>query len=396
MKKISLLGSSLLLSSVILLLSTGCGSSDESDGGDGSKTKIGSFVDAPVQGIKYKTATHEGFTDINGNYEYEDGEKVEFFLGNLSLGKVTASNLVTPYTLAGDTDLNAPSTLATNLAQILQSLDDTANAGTIVIPESLSALDISNIDLTLNIDADLQSILTKANSITASNYILVNESTANANMKNGVEDALSTGTPTVTSPFTGKVWMDKNLGADRVCTMGSDTQCYGDYYQWGRDTDGHEKPNSATTDIAATNIINAGNKYISGVPDWTTADSNGSLRSEKWAKTDGSSVCPVGFRVPTVDEIAAELNDIVTMDPNVGSGVRSGEVENNFLKLGFSGHRSSSGFANEGFLTILLATDGAYYLGMDAIPYWMPFIDGGDHGWYMGNTYAYSVRCIKN
>jgi hypothetical protein len=40
---------------------------------------------------------------------------------------------------------------------------------------------------------------------------------------------------------TGKIWMDRNLGASRVATSVSDTLAYGDLYQWGRGTDGHEK-----------------------------------------------------------------------------------------------------------------------------------------------------------
>ena len=39
---------------------------------------------------------------------------------------------------------------------------------------------------------------------------------------------------TVTSSYTGKVWLDRNLGASQVCTALDDTACYGDYYQWGR------------------------------------------------------------------------------------------------------------------------------------------------------------------
>ena len=46
---------------------------------------------------------------------------------------------------------------------------------------------------------------------------------------------------TIISPTTGKVWMDRNLGSKVVCTAKNHTACYGDYYQWGRNADGHEK-----------------------------------------------------------------------------------------------------------------------------------------------------------
>jgi len=37
------------------------------------------------------------------------------------------------------------------------------------------------------------------------------------------------------------IWLRQNLGATRVATIMTDAQSYGDLYQWGRWTDGHEK-----------------------------------------------------------------------------------------------------------------------------------------------------------
>lgn len=39
--------------------------------------------------------------------------------------------------------------------------------------------------------------------------------------------------PTVTTA-TGRVWMDRNLGASSVATSSNDAEAYGDLYQWGR------------------------------------------------------------------------------------------------------------------------------------------------------------------
>ena len=44
----------------------------------------------------------------------------------------------------------------------------------------------------------------------------------------------------VKSPYTKRHWLDRNLGASRVCISHNDKQCYGDYFQWGRSSDGHE------------------------------------------------------------------------------------------------------------------------------------------------------------
>ena len=143
----------------------------------------------------------------------------------------------------------------------------------------------------------------------------------------------------VTSPYTGKVWLDRNLGAAEVCTSFDDTACYGDYYQWGRNFDGHEDSTSATTSTQATDVNSAGTDFIiddgTNHYDWVyTADSDGSLRHANWSKTDGSSVCPSGFRVPSKDELKAEL-----FDADSAQIQNRDDAFNSFLKLPSAGHR---------------------------------------------------------
>jgi len=146
-----------------------------------------------------------------------------------------------------------------------------------------------------------------------------------------------TGYGFVTSPFTEKVWLDRNLGASRVCLGAADIGCYGDYYQWGRSFDGHQDRLSTTIPKLATSIENTNDKFITSTNDWTkTTDTNGRLRASNWSKTDGSSICPIGFNVPTIDEIKKEL---------VGAG--SAEVQNpsdafhSFLKMAAGGSREA-------------------------------------------------------
>ncbi|WP_396179704.1 hypothetical protein [Flavobacterium sp.] len=122
--------------------------------------------------------------------------------------------------------------------------------------------------------------------------------------------------PTITST-TGKIWMDRNLGATRVATSATDHLAYGDLYQWGRNADGHEKitwtgstagtpvngttatrPNAdqATTPLFIT--VNSGNF------DWRGTTQNNNL----WQGVAGiNNPCPAGFRVPTSAEISAEV-----------------------------------------------------------------------------------------
>src|SRR5690554_2355311 len=100
----------------------GGGSSKKNDGpgkGGGDATvQTGIFVDSPVAGIGYRTATQNGFTNELGEYNYRPGETVTFFIGDLEFPPVTASGIVTPADIA-----NGKTTLQTNILQILQTLD---------------------------------------------------------------------------------------------------------------------------------------------------------------------------------------------------------------------------------------------------------------------------------
>src|SRR5690606_24067988 len=96
----------------------GGGSSKKNDGpgkGGGDATvQTGIFVDSPVAGIGYRTATQDGFTNELGEYNYLPGEKVTFFIGGLEFPEVTASGMVTPADIAADPAVR------TNILQILQ------------------------------------------------------------------------------------------------------------------------------------------------------------------------------------------------------------------------------------------------------------------------------------
>ena len=193
---------------------------------------------------------------------------------------------------------------------------------------------------------------------------------------------------TVTSPHTGRVWLDRNLGASRVCQSHDDEQCYGDYYQWGRNTDGHEKKDSATQTQLASDIFNAGNYFIRKgnvtYHDWTLEDTTGDLRAINWSKADGSSVCPVNFRVPTISEISSEN----TAQNNI-------DIFNDFLKIPSAGFRWSSGnMSTTGSSGIIWSS--SKYNGKE--PRYLIFYNsfsGADSGGYRSETGA-TIRCIKN
>ena len=101
----------------------------------------------------------------------------------------------------------------------------------------------------------------------------------------------------IISPNSGKIWLDRNIGSKKVCQKYGDNYCIGDYYQWGRNTDGHEKKDSLNSDIQDNP-----SKFVISHDNWTNLDVN-----NHWNKTNGSSVCPLGYRVPSIDEMQNEI-----------------------------------------------------------------------------------------
>ena len=194
---------------------------------------------------------------------------------------------------------------------------------------------------------------------------------------------------TVTSPYTGEVWLDRNLGASQVCTSFDDPLCYGDYYQWGRNADGHEDSMSNTTTTIALNVNNVGHGYFIGTVDWASVDITGTIRSANWSEINGNSVCPIGFRVPTRAEFKVELYD-------VGSAqiANRNDAFNSFLKLPSAGNRAYflGAMANVGTAgyvwSVSSATDISYPISFSEFSASSTMQSLRGHG--------LSVRCIKN
>ena len=119
---------------------------------------------------------------------------------------------------------------------------------------------------------------------------------------------------TVLNPKTGKIWMDRNLGATRVAMSSTDAASYGDLYQWGRGTDGHQIRTSLTTPTQSS-LDQPGNvNFILG-PD-TPYDWRSGQNANLWQGINGvNNPCPSGYRLPTDLELAAELASWSSSDP---------------------------------------------------------------------------------
>jgi len=223
---------------------------------------------------------------------------------------------------------------------------------------------------------------------------------------------------TVVSPYTGRIWLDRNLGASRVCTAIDDEQCFGDYYQWGRGADGHEKKNSniSTTQLdisywdnhyAYTNSSNfitpdGSNETYMSKYDWADYDYYGDeARLWFWSTTDGQGICPSGFRVPNKSELQAET--IHHIKSTLNGGAVYSETENaitsfnDFLKIPAAGIRKENGELVGIGQTTYLYTNSVLTLRGENAWYYYANTSNSRIDYY--NNYkaqGLPVRCISN
>jgi uncharacterized protein (TIGR02145 family) len=168
-----------------------------------------------------------------------------------------------------------------------------------------------------------------------------------------VDDNGCDGAPTlvptdVYNPVTGKIWMDRNLGAKHVATSSTDVSSYGHLYQWGRGTDGHQYRSSESTNIVSSTDVPGHANFIKtgNYNDWRSPQNN-----NLWQGVSGiNNPCPTGYRIPTETEWKAEIESWSSNNvegafnsplklPAAGYRDRYDDVHNN---VGSGGHYWSS------------------------------------------------------
>lgn len=192
----------------------------------------------------------------------------------------------------------------------------------------------------------------------------------------------------VYNPATGRTWMDRNLGASQVATSSTDAAAYGDLYQWGRATEGHEDRSSGFTFYNATTPVPGASHLWNGLfigednspNDWLTPQD-----STLWQGQGGTNnPCPTGFRLPTEVEWEAERQSWVSNDAagafdsplklTVG-GLRSfgsGSIQS----TGSLGYYWSSSVSNTGTRRLYISSGASFSTSYRAM--------------------GFSVRCIKD
>ena len=188
----------------------------------------------------------------------------------------------------------------------------------------------------------------------------------------------------VTNPVTGKIWMDRNLGASQAATSSTDAQAYGDLYQWGRGADGHQCRDSETTSsLSSTDQPGHGDFILApNSPfDWRSPQN-----TNLWQGVNGvNNPCPSGYRLPTETELNAER---ASWSSNNAAGAFASP-----LKLPLAGNRLDS----LGSLNVV-GTIGLYWSSTVSGANSRDLVFGSSNAGMLTNFRAsgLSVRCIKD
>ncbi|MDH5232996.1 MAG: hypothetical protein OEY38_23320, partial [Gammaproteobacteria bacterium] len=140
------------------LLFNACGGGDSDDTDDTpSDVKTGVFVDSPVAGLRYQSQDIGGTTNAKGEFKYREGQKVQFFIGDLGIGEAEGAAQITPLDLFADA-ANVTDQRVKNLAALLQTLDENQDAsdGIVLNAEVQAAIQATTAEEIIQIDFDQQ------------------------------------------------------------------------------------------------------------------------------------------------------------------------------------------------------------------------------------------------
>ena len=174
----------------------------------------GRLIDAPVEGVSYQSGSLAGITGSSGEFQYEVGSTIRFFIGDIDLGRaVTGKSVITPLDLVVDGATDTPAVI--NIARLLQSLDSDPYDGIITIPAAVRAaatrsnvalssaiefLDFSDTAAFVNAASQLVAVLTRDYPFTA---VLVDADNARAHMIRSIDSETNSGQTTFSETAAG-------------------------------------------------------------------------------------------------------------------------------------------------------------------------------------------------
>ena len=188
------------------------------------------------------------------------------------------------------------------------------------------------------------------------------------------------------------IFLDRNLGALSNDITSSDS--WGDLYQWGRRTDGHEKRLSDTTNTISPNFQKTGKDFIvdsARANDWIAYP-----KDDLWNNASATNnPCPCGYRLPTEREWKAVLN-LGYEIKSTSTGIYYISIANGKLNLPCAGLRNAftGNFQYQGM-------QGYYWAGDVSQQGMSPGIDFNKTDIttnvtiYGFRAFGRSVRCVK-
>ena len=169
-------------------------------GGNGASPSAtvlqGKLVDSAVQGITYTSGSQTGVTDATGSFSYEKGKTVTFSIGDIVIGTIGGSAIITPVQfVSGATDQT--NSTVTNIVQFLMTIDDDHNpANGIQITQAIrdAAAGLS-VDFTLanfDTDSNVSSVVnTLTTASTIGSQVLVSNSAAQTHLSDSLFSLIS-------------------------------------------------------------------------------------------------------------------------------------------------------------------------------------------------------------
>jgi hypothetical protein len=197
--------------------------------------------------------------------------------------------------------------------------------------------------------------------------------------------------------YAGRFWMDRNLGAKQVASSVSDPDAYGHYFQWGREADGHQLPDSEVVidEYAPVGEQPGHDSFIRITPaeypqnDWNV-DNEWVYR---WTDEDGNKTaadpCPPAWRVATVEDWEAAID--------AGSWEFRDDAYASPLKISATGTRQNNAVFNQVGVVGYYAATPAYFNA--SRPRWEGgrFTTGATTA-VVGSNYmagGMAVRCVR-
>ncbi len=187
-----------MLSVIVLLSACGGGGGGDNISSGGNDVLTGSFIDSPVQGLRWVSGDMEGVTNSAGTFQYERGATVKFYIGSILIGEATGSSLIIPVDIVSGA-LNISDPAVTNVIRFLMTLDNDNNPSNgIVITEEVANLalgkDVNFAQSTSGFaeSSELQAIISEFTSVTgAGTHSLTPVSEAITHAENSIGALLS-------------------------------------------------------------------------------------------------------------------------------------------------------------------------------------------------------------